>query len=43
MDVVQAIQELPVVDPKLAAKGDIPSQAPKQAVYIESVTIAKTK
>ena len=43
MDVVQAIQELPVVDPKLAAKGDIPSQAPTQAVYIEKVTIAKTK
>ena len=43
MDVVQEIQDLPVVDPKLAAKGDIPSQAPKQTVYIEKVTITKTK
>jgi len=43
MDVVQRIQNLPVVDPKLAAKGDIPSQAPEQAVYIEKITIAKTK
>jgi len=40
---VQTIQELPVVDPTLAAKGDIPSQAPKQAVYIEKVTITKAK
>jgi cyclophilin family peptidyl-prolyl cis-trans isomerase len=43
MDVVRRIQRLPVVDAAKAAKGDIASQAPRQAVYIERVTISETE
>jgi hypothetical protein len=30
------------VDPQAAANGDLSGQRPKQAVYIDKVTIAKT-
>jgi cyclophilin family peptidyl-prolyl cis-trans isomerase len=39
LDVAQRIQKLPITDPQAAAQGDITGQAPKEAVYIESVTI----
>jgi cyclophilin family peptidyl-prolyl cis-trans isomerase len=39
LDVAQRIQKLPIADPQAAAQGDITGQAPKEAVYIESVTI----
>jgi cyclophilin family peptidyl-prolyl cis-trans isomerase len=40
LDVAQKIQQLPIVDPGAAAKGDLTGQRPKQAIYIDSVTIA---
>jgi cyclophilin family peptidyl-prolyl cis-trans isomerase len=42
LDVAQTIQALPIVDPQAAANGDLSGQRPKQAVYIDKVTIAKT-
>ena len=41
LDVAQRIQKLPITDPAAAAQGDISGQAPKQAVYFESVTITE--
>jgi len=41
LDVAQRIQKLPIKDPAAAQQGDISGQAPKQAVYFESVTIAE--
>jgi cyclophilin family peptidyl-prolyl cis-trans isomerase len=41
LGVAQTIQALPIVDPQAAANGDLSGQRPKQAVYIEKVTIAK--
>jgi cyclophilin family peptidyl-prolyl cis-trans isomerase len=40
--VAQRIQRLPIQDPAAAAAGDLTGQRPKQAVYIERVTISKT-
>jgi cyclophilin family peptidyl-prolyl cis-trans isomerase len=42
LGVAQEIQALPISDPQAAANGDMSGQRPKQAVYIEKVTIAKT-
>jgi cyclophilin family peptidyl-prolyl cis-trans isomerase len=42
LGVAQEIQALPIVDPAAAANGDLSGQRPKQAVYIDKVTIAKT-
>jgi cyclophilin family peptidyl-prolyl cis-trans isomerase len=42
LNVAQTIQALPIVDPQAAANGDLSGQRPKQAVYIEKVTIAKS-
>jgi cyclophilin family peptidyl-prolyl cis-trans isomerase len=42
LGVAQTIQALPIVDPQAAANGDLSGQRPKQAVYIEKVTIAKS-
>ncbi len=39
LDVAQRIQMLPITDPEAAAQGDISGQAPKDAVYINAVTI----
>ena len=39
LDVAQTIQQLPIQDPNAAASGDLSGQQPKQAVYIEKVTI----
>lgn len=39
--VAQRIQKLPITDPAAAAQGDIRGQAPKEAVYIDSVTITE--
>ncbi|MGZ5297222.1 MAG: peptidylprolyl isomerase [Actinomycetota bacterium] len=41
LDVAQRIQKLPIADPQAAAQGDISGQAPKEAVYIDSVTITE--
>ena len=41
LDVAQRIQRLPIKDPAAAAQGDISGQAPKQAVFFESVTITE--
>ena len=41
LHVAQRIQELPITDPAAAEQGDISGQAPKQAVYFESVTITE--
>jgi cyclophilin family peptidyl-prolyl cis-trans isomerase len=41
LDVAQQIQKLPITDPAAAAQGDLSGQAPKQAVYFESVTITE--
>ena len=40
LDVAQRMQQLPIADPAAAAQGDLTGQAPKQAIYIDSVTIA---
>jgi cyclophilin family peptidyl-prolyl cis-trans isomerase len=42
LGVAQEIQALPIIDPAGAANGDLSGQRPKQAVYIDKVTIAKT-
>jgi cyclophilin family peptidyl-prolyl cis-trans isomerase len=42
LGVAQEIQALPIIDPAAAANGDLSGQRPKQAVYIDKVTIAKT-
>jgi cyclophilin family peptidyl-prolyl cis-trans isomerase len=39
MDVAKKILALPIKDPEAAAGGDLRGQQPKQAVYIDSVTI----
>jgi cyclophilin family peptidyl-prolyl cis-trans isomerase len=39
LDVAQRIQGLPIQDPQAAAAGDLRGQQPKQAVYLEKVTI----
>ncbi len=41
LKVAQKIQQLPIKDPTAASQGDITGQAPKQAVYIDSVTITE--
>ena len=41
LKVAQRIQQLPIKDPNAASQGDITGQAPKQAVYIDSVTITE--
>jgi cyclophilin family peptidyl-prolyl cis-trans isomerase len=41
LDVAQRIQKLPITDPAAASQGDITGQAPKEAVYIDSVTITE--
>ena len=41
LDVAQQIQKLPITDPAAAAKGDLSGQAPKEAIYIDSVTISE--
>ena len=41
LGIAQTIQGLPIVDPQAAANGDLSGQRPKQAVYIDKVTIAK--
>jgi len=41
LDVAQQIQKLPITDPAAAAQGDLSGQAPKEAVYIDSVTISE--
>lgn len=41
LDVAQRIQQLPIKDPAAAQQGDISGQAPKQAVYFDSVTITE--
>jgi cyclophilin family peptidyl-prolyl cis-trans isomerase len=41
LDVAQRIQKLPIKDPAAASQGDIAGQAPKEAVYIDSVTITE--
>jgi cyclophilin family peptidyl-prolyl cis-trans isomerase len=43
LDVAQRIQQVPIVDPKAAAAGDLSGQRAAQAVYIESVKIVVTK
>jgi cyclophilin family peptidyl-prolyl cis-trans isomerase len=40
MDVAKLIQGLDIEDPEAAAAGDLSGQQPKQAVYIEKVTIS---
>jgi cyclophilin family peptidyl-prolyl cis-trans isomerase len=42
LDVARTIQALPVMDPKAAKGGDIAAQEPKQAVYMDKVTIAES-
>jgi len=42
LDVAQRIQSLPIKNPQGAAGGDIGGQQPKQAVYIDKVTIKET-
>jgi cyclophilin family peptidyl-prolyl cis-trans isomerase len=41
LKVAQRIQKLPIKDPTAASQGDITGQAPKQAVYIDTVTITE--
>ena len=42
LGVAQEIQALPILDPAAAANGDLSGQRPKQAVYIDKVTITKS-
>jgi cyclophilin family peptidyl-prolyl cis-trans isomerase len=42
LDVAKRIQALPIMDPELAATGDLSGQRPQRAVYLEKVTIRKT-
>jgi len=39
LDVAQRIQQLPIKDPQAVAQGDLSGQQPKDAVYIDEVTI----
>jgi cyclophilin family peptidyl-prolyl cis-trans isomerase len=39
LDVAKKIQQLPIKDPNAAASGDLSGQQPKEAVYIDKVTI----
>ena len=39
MDVARKIQQLPVVNEQKAKQGDFASQAPKDAIYMDSVTV----
>jgi cyclophilin family peptidyl-prolyl cis-trans isomerase len=39
LSVAQRIQQLPILDPQAAAQGDLSGQRPRDAVYIEEVTI----
>lgn len=41
LDVAKRIQKLPIKDPAAAQQGDLSGQAPKQAVYFDSVTITE--
>jgi cyclophilin family peptidyl-prolyl cis-trans isomerase len=41
LDVAKRIQQLPIVDPTAAANGDLSGQRPKEAVYLDRVTITK--
>jgi cyclophilin family peptidyl-prolyl cis-trans isomerase len=43
LDVAKSILALPIQDPEKAAAGDLRGQQPKQAVYIDSVTIKVEK
>jgi cyclophilin family peptidyl-prolyl cis-trans isomerase len=43
LDVAKRIQALPIKDPAAGAQGDLTAQAPKQAVYIDSLTVAVQK
>jgi cyclophilin family peptidyl-prolyl cis-trans isomerase len=43
LDVAQRIQGLPIRDAEAAAAGDISGQQPRQAVYIETVTISSER
>jgi cyclophilin family peptidyl-prolyl cis-trans isomerase len=40
--VAQRILGLPILDPAAAAQGDLSAQRPRQAVYIETLTVRKT-
>jgi cyclophilin family peptidyl-prolyl cis-trans isomerase len=40
LDVVQRIGALPIVDPSAAASGDLLGQRPKEAVFLDKVTIS---
>ena len=40
LSVAQRIQHLPILDPQAAAQGDLSGQRPRDAVYIEEVTIS---
>jgi cyclophilin family peptidyl-prolyl cis-trans isomerase len=40
LDVAKEIGALPIIDPQAAAGGDLSGQRPKQAVYLEKVTIS---
>jgi len=42
LDVAKRIQELPIIDPTAAANGDLSGQRPKEAVYIDRLTIRKS-
>jgi cyclophilin family peptidyl-prolyl cis-trans isomerase len=42
LSVAARIQRLPILDPQAAAQGDLSGQRPRDAVYLESVTIRKT-
>jgi cyclophilin family peptidyl-prolyl cis-trans isomerase len=41
LDVAKRIQQLPITDPKAAAAGDLTGQRPRDAVYLERLTIRK--
>jgi cyclophilin family peptidyl-prolyl cis-trans isomerase len=41
LDVAERIQQLPITDPDAAAAGDLSGQRPRDAVYIERLTIRK--
>jgi cyclophilin family peptidyl-prolyl cis-trans isomerase len=43
LDVAKRIQALPIKDPSAGAQGDLTAQAPKQAVYIDALTVAVQK
>lgn len=41
LDVAQRMQKLPIKDPAAASQGNLTGQAPKDAIYIDSVTITE--